>query len=48
MSPTPRTALTQFGAGVHEYTKPEPGLPFGVAPSVVKGWQAAIDNGFFA
>lgn len=47
MSPTPRTALTQFGAGVHEYTKPEPGLPFGVAPSVVKGWQVAIDNGFF-
>ena len=47
MSPPPRTALTQFGAGVHEYTRPEPDLPLGVAPSVVTGWRDAIVNGFF-
>ena len=47
MQPPPRTALTVFGAGVHEYTKPEPGLPHGVAPAVLTGWRSAIDAGFF-
>lgn len=47
MIPAPRTALTKFGAGVHEYTRFEPELPLGVAPSVITGWRAAVDNGFF-
>lgn len=47
MDPPPRTALTKFGAGVHEYTKPQPGLPLGVAPAVIAGWRDALDNGFF-
>jgi len=48
MDPAPRTALTKFGAGVHEYTKPQPGLPSGVAPAVISGWREAVYNGFFA
>jgi len=48
MDPAPRTALTKYGAGVHEYTKPQPGLPWGVAPAVLTGWRQAMDNGFFA
>jgi len=47
MEPPPRTALTRFEAGVHDYMKAEPGLPFGVAPSVVTGWRTAVDNSFF-
>ena len=47
MDPRPRTALTMFGAGVHEYIKAEAELPFGVAPSVITGWNAALEHGFF-
>ena len=47
MDPAPRTALTKFGTGVHEYTKAETDLPQGVAPSVITGWHTAITNGFF-
>lgn len=47
MEPAPRTAVTEFGAGVHEYTKAQPDLPLGVAPAVVAGWMEAIDEGFF-
>ncbi len=47
MSPAPRVALTQFGAGVHDYTKREPDLPMGVAPAVVSQWDEAIAEGFF-
>ena len=47
MVPPPRTALTRFGAGLHEYSKAQPGLPLGVAPAVINGWKAAIENGFF-
>ncbi len=47
MDPLPRTALTRFGAGVHEYSKAEADLPQGVAPAVIAGWHSAITNGFF-
>ena len=47
MDPAPLTALTKFGAGVHDYAKPEPGLPLGVAPAVISQWNATIENGFF-
>ena len=48
MEGPPRTGLTAFGAGVHNYTKPEPDLPMGVAPAAVALWQRAIDGEFFA
>lgn len=48
MSPPPRTALTVYEAGVHEYTKPEPGLPQGVAPAVLATWRDAVEHGFFS
>ena len=47
MRPQPRTALTVYGAGMHEYTKPEPDLPDGVAPAVLADWERAIEQGFF-
>lgn len=47
MSPPPRVNLVEFGTGVHFYAKPEPGLPVGVAPAVVKLWFDAIMNGYY-
>jgi hypothetical protein len=48
MEGSPRTGLTVFDAGVHNYAKPEPDLPMGVAPTVIALWQRAIDGEFFA
>jgi hypothetical protein len=48
MAPAPRVALTRFGAGVHTYTKPEPGLPVGIAPAAAQFYVQAIQEGFFA
>ena len=47
MAPTPRTAVTRFMAGVHTYTKPEEGLPFGIAPAAAQYYHDAITGGFF-
>ncbi len=43
-----RVHVTRFGAGVHTYTKPEPGLPVGIAPAAAKFYHDAITGGFFA
>ena len=43
----PRTHLTVFGAGVHNYTRPEEDLPFGLLPAVGAWWQGAIENGYY-
>src|SRR5438045_5679719 len=48
MKPAPRVAVTRFGAGVHTYTKPEPGLPVGIAPAAAQFYHDAISGGFFA
>jgi hypothetical protein len=47
MQPAPRVAVTRFGAGVHTYTKPEPGLPIGIAPAAAQFYHDAITGGFF-
>ena len=47
MRPAPRAALTRFGAGVHTYTKPEPGLPVGIAPAAARFYVQAIQRGYF-
>ena len=47
MKPAPRVAVTRFGAGVHTYTKPEPGLPIGIAPAAAQFYVQAIQEGFF-
>jgi len=47
MKPAPRTAVTRFMAGVHTYTKPEPGLPVGIAPAAAQFYHDAITGGFF-
>jgi hypothetical protein len=47
MRPAPRVALTRFGAGVHTYTKPEPGLPIGIAPAAAQLYLRAIQGGYF-
>ena len=47
MNPTPRTHVTRFMAGVHTYTKPEEGLPFGIAPAAAQYYHDAITGGFF-
>ena len=47
MSPAPKVRLVEFGAGVHFYAKPEPDLPVGLAPAVIKLWHDAIMNGYY-
>ncbi|HLH98771.1 MAG TPA: hypothetical protein VKW08_26980 [Xanthobacteraceae bacterium] len=47
MNPAPRVAVTRFGAGVHTYTKPEPGLPVGIAPAAAQLYVRAIQEGYF-
>jgi hypothetical protein len=47
MKPAPRVAVTRFGAGVHTYTKPEPGLPVGIAPAAAHLYMQAIQQGYF-
>src|SRR5262245_19221027 len=47
MEPAPRVHVTRFGAGVHTYTKPEPGLPVGIAPAAAQFYHDAITGGFF-
>jgi hypothetical protein len=47
MKPAPRVAVTRFMAGVHTYTKPEPGLPVGIAPAAAQFYFEAITGGYF-
>src|SRR5438045_5270166 len=47
MTPAPRVAVTRFGAGVHTYAKPEPGLPVGIAPAAAQLYMQAIQEGYF-
>lgn len=47
INPAPRTALTQLGAGVHSYWKPEPDLPEGITPVAAKLNHDAIMAGYF-
>jgi len=48
ITPAPRVAVTRFMAGVHTYTKPEPGLPVGIAPAAAQFYADAILGGYFA
>ena len=47
MTPAPRTHVLRMGAGVHTYTKPEHGLPIGIAPAAAQFYHDAITGGFF-
>jgi hypothetical protein len=47
MKPAPRVRLVEFDSGTHFYAAPEPDLPSGVAPSVIKVWFDAIMNGYY-
>ena len=48
MKPAPKIAITRFGAGVHSFWKAEKDLPVGIVPSVIKSWNEAVMNGYFA
>jgi hypothetical protein len=39
--------LVEFDSGTHFYAAPEPGLPVGLAPAVVKLWYDAIMQGYY-
>jgi hypothetical protein len=47
ITPAPKVHLTQFGAGVHTYNKPEADLPMGIVPPVAEFYFNAICDGFF-
>ncbi len=47
MKPPPKVRLTQFKAGIHGYTTPEPDLPLGVLPAAATLWHDAITQGYY-
>lgn len=47
IDPAPRVSLVQLGAGVHNYWKPEPGLPVGIVPVAARIADEAIKSGYF-
>jgi hypothetical protein len=47
MNPAPKVRVVHFGAGVHTYTKPEKGLPMGIAPAVAQFYFDAITGGYY-
>lgn len=47
MNPAPRATVTRMMAGVHTYTKPEDGLPMGIAPAAARYYHDAITGGYF-
>ena len=47
MSPAPRVGAVRFGAGIHSYWAPEPDLPMGTLPAVIRLWHDAISGGYF-
>ncbi len=47
MEPAPRVFVTRMMAGVHTYTKPEDGLPMGIAPAAAQYYHDAITGGYF-
>jgi hypothetical protein len=47
IKPAPKVCLTQFGAGVHTYNKPEADLPMGIVPPVAEFYFNAIRDGYF-
>lgn len=47
MDPGPRARVVVFGAGVHNYERPEEDLPFGTLPVAAEIWDQAIRNGYY-
>jgi hypothetical protein len=47
LSPAPKARLTLFHAGVHNYERPEDGLPMGTLPAVAELWDQAIAGGYY-
>ena len=47
MAPPPKVRLVEFKAGIHGYSRPEPDLPMGPFPAVVKLWNEAIMKGYY-
>jgi hypothetical protein len=47
IEPRPKVALVQYGGGVHQYSKPLPGLSLGALPAIAETWDQAIQEGFF-
>ena len=47
MKPAPKARVVLFHAGVHNYERPEDGLPAGTLPAVAALWDDAISRGYF-
>lgn len=47
IKPAPKVKVVRWGAGVHNYMKPEADLPKGIAPSVAALYVEAIQSGYF-
>jgi hypothetical protein len=47
MDPAPKVRVMRFGTGVHNYEKPEEGLPRGTLPAVAELWNRAITGGYY-
>jgi pimeloyl-ACP methyl ester carboxylesterase len=47
IDPPPKVRVTRWGAGIHQYSRAEEGLPFGIAAPVAGYYVEAIQNGYF-
>jgi hypothetical protein len=47
MNPAPKVRVMLFQAGVHNYERPEEGLPRGTLPAVAELWNQAITGGYY-
>jgi hypothetical protein len=47
MDPAPKVRVMLFQAGVHNYERPEEGLPRGTLPAVAELWNQAITGGYY-
>src|SRR5262249_42507865 len=43
----PHARVVRFEAGVHSYTRAEPGLPRGLLPAIATMWDDAIHGGYY-
>ena len=47
LQPAPRVRLVCYQAGIHNYSQPEPELPFGIGAAAAHVWAEAIEGGYY-
>lgn len=47
LRPAPKVRLVRYEAGIHDYSAPEPDLPWGVGGAAAQVWAEAIEAGYY-